>query len=214
MITTYRSGKCNRSPFLQSGALRVTTWCLLTLFMSLGLSEPQKCRQRPVVTGAAAVRTKRPHQVRAHVSGWTTKQRPFHVSKMRSRKPRSRVPSKEVGGWPTALWGPDPPPCQATATAAVKRTLVDLASLDVSTAVNDNTNRPLLSVLPARASCRLPTCVYVLGANAAAALVGSPCWSQSAETPLSDSSAGCQQQRLLIVLVVHVNLAFLSARTI
>lgn len=103
-------------------------------------------------------------------------------------------------GWPTALWGPDPPPCQATATAAVKRTLVDLASLDVSTAVNDNTNRPRHLVLPARASCRLPTCVYVLGANAAAALVGSPCWSQSAETPLSDSSAGRQQQRLLIVL--------------
>lgn len=105
----------------------------------------------------------------------------FKDEKQKTQKPGS---FKE-GGWPTALWGPDPPPCQATTTAAVKRTLVDLASLDVSTAVNDNTNRPRHLVLPARASCRLPTCVYVLGANAAAALVGSPCWSQSAETPLS-----------------------------
>lgn len=46
--------------------------------------------------------------------------------------------------------------------------------LGVSTAVNDNTNRPQHLLLPTQASCRLPTRVYVLAANAAAPSLG-PC---------------------------------------
>lgn len=119
----------------------------------------------------------------------------FKDEKQETQKPGSFKEGWVGGGGPQPLWGPDPPPCQATATAAVKRTLVDLAPLDVSTAVNDNTNRPRHLVLPTRASCRLPTRVYVLGANAAAPSSG-PCWSQCAEMTLSDSRVGCQQPRL------------------
>lgn len=119
----------------------------------------------------------------------------FKDEKQENQKPGSFKDGGGVEGGPQPLWGPDPPPCQATATAAVKRTLVDLAPLDVSTAVNDNTNRPQHLVLPTRASCRLPACVYVLSANAAAPSLG-PRW--SAETALGDSSTTSQQHRLPI----------------
>lgn len=95
------------------------------------------------------------------------------VSKMRTRNPRSRcVCFKGLLRGGSRLSGvPDLPPCQP----GVKWTLVGSGLFYLSTVVNDNMPGPQHLMLPTWASCKLPSCVYVLSANTSASVLGTFC---------------------------------------